>query len=699
MCSDTVNFTFELHQKVAPAITAATNILCPYDSVMMSVPDIYFAYEWISPSGDDIGTAHFIYGSELGSYYCHVIDTEGCNLTSLPFTLNEYSTPFLTVSPQNILCAGQSATIQVNCSSIASISWINPIGLTVPGITTDTAGIFICSVSGCGTTATDTIEIFDRSFSVSLLANDTTLCGGDTLLIQASDYTYDYTWNNGSAGPELPVSQSGSYSATATNEYGCTASTQTVNISVVQGSEIPSVDNIEICSGSPATFTDTANTIVSWYDIDSTLITQGTVFSAGSFASDTSFLVSHQGGSCPATFAEIMVTVIDSLPQIIVPEDIFICPDGETEITASPDSLDFSWSVYGTTISGPEITLEGPEADTSQPIILTAWNSCFSETYAVAVHFPVFDTIAFGPDSLRFCLDQTIVLEAEHTVSSLTWQSVFGSYNGQQYTYPDVSGGNWIYLTGTDSNNCAVVPDSVFVESITMNYNLQASQTAYCPGSLFQIDLSTSADSLTWIHNNVPLHFTDSVFTLDNASSGSWYLFQFDTNGCQFRDTAVFIVAATPVFQVPEDSMICLSDLGNLSLPYQSENWTWIIGNPFTDTTYFGSQLVVVTTISDTGCVFADTLIAVNCSDSPPNVFTPNGDGANDFFEIDDALMNPQNELIILNRWGNVVFRESGYKNTFNGAGMPDGTYFYIYHQDKTQPGAPKFNGFFEIFR
>ena len=61
-----------------------------------------------------------------------------------------------------------------------------------------------------------------------------------------------------------------------------------------------------------------------------------------------------------------------------------------------------------------------------------------------------------------------------------------------------------------------------------------------------------------------------------------------------------------------------------------------------------------------------------------PNGFTPNGDGKNDVFEIRGLNQYYENELTIVNRWGNEVYRQRGYQNTWNGHGLNEGTYFYL---------------------
>ena len=61
-----------------------------------------------------------------------------------------------------------------------------------------------------------------------------------------------------------------------------------------------------------------------------------------------------------------------------------------------------------------------------------------------------------------------------------------------------------------------------------------------------------------------------------------------------------------------------------------------------------------------------------------PNVFTPNFDGKNDYFEIQGLENYPENEIVILNRWGSHVFEQKHYDGKWTGEGLNEGTYFYI---------------------
>ena len=71
-----------------------------------------------------------------------------------------------------------------------------------------------------------------------------------------------------------------------------------------------------------------------------------------------------------------------------------------------------------------------------------------------------------------------------------------------------------------------------------------------------------------------------------------------------------------------------------------------------------------------------DMLPVIESKVSIPNVVTPNGDGKNDFFELDISLES--STLQITNRWGMEVYNEQHYLNQWNAQDISPGTYFYI---------------------
>lgn len=60
-----------------------------------------------------------------------------------------------------------------------------------------------------------------------------------------------------------------------------------------------------------------------------------------------------------------------------------------------------------------------------------------------------------------------------------------------------------------------------------------------------------------------------------------------------------------------------------------------------------------------------------------PNVFTPNGDGINDFFVILGSEQCTKRQLTVRDRNGKTVYHANLYENNWDGGDCPDGTYFY----------------------
>lgn len=64
------------------------------------------------------------------------------------------------------------------------------------------------------------------------------------------------------------------------------------------------------------------------------------------------------------------------------------------------------------------------------------------------------------------------------------------------------------------------------------------------------------------------------------------------------------------------------------------------------------------------------------------NLITPNSDGKNDYLHIENIEKYENNEVIILNRWGQEIFRQENYDNRWDtsigGNPLPTGTYTCI---------------------
>jgi len=187
--------------------------------------------------------------------------------------------------------------------------------------------------------------------------------------------------------------------------------------------------------------------------------------------------------------------------------------------------------------------------------------------------------------------------------------------------------------------------------------------------------------------------------TFPNLGAGDYSVYYIDSLGCKSEDTIVTIEAYNNTvadFSVnPTTGSVPLE----VEINNQSQNATdfeWLINGVSSGTS--------PTTFFDTSGVYEIGLVAweidASCADTTwktvlvfdslmaqlPNVFTPNNDGTNDFFNV-KVNLPVSYKLSILNRWGNVVFENEGglaegthklWDGTAeNGDFVTDGTYFY----------------------
>jgi gliding motility-associated-like protein len=121
-----------------------------------------------------------------------------------------------------------------------------------------------------------------------------------------------------------------------------------------------------------------------------------------------------------------------------------------------------------------------------------------------------------------------------------------------------------------------------------------------------------------------------------------------------------------------------LNSDGTINYTINTEEWCGI------DTVYY--TLCDQYNACDTGFV----LVQVECYlfVIVPEAFSPNGDGANEIFEIIGIEDYPNNRLSVFNRYGHKVYEKRGYDNSWEGRSespvtlgnglLPKGTYFYV---------------------
>ena len=162
---------------------------------------------------------------------------------------------------------------------------------------------------------------------------------------------------------------------------------------------------------------------------------------------------------------------------------------------------------------------------------------------------------------------------------------------------------------------------------------------------------------------------------------------------------------------------------GTAAITADGDSITYIPTVGFVGIDSFQYELCVTNvTTGETICDTATVFITITENEEPlecdvvfANAFSPNGDGTNELWLIENAdnlsecynNQEIQPELMIFNRWGDKVYHSKGYTNTNawngkfnnNGDDLPDGTYFYIFRISENDTKEELKQGYIELRR
>ena len=131
-----------------------------------------------------------------------------------------------------------------------------------------------------------------------------------------------------------------------------------------------------------------------------------------------------------------------------------------------------------------------------------------------------------------------------------------------------------------------------------------------------------------------------------------------------------------------------------------TSNYSWTINGlqvgtdeEFNATAYLSSSnqelpiLVTLTITTSEGCSNVDTYQITSAFCDIQKGISPNGDGNNEFFDLEDLNVS---KLNIYNRYGTVVYSRANYSNEWvgqsdKGEQLPDGTYYYVIEFNNNQ--------------
>lgn len=195
--------------------------------------------------------------------------------------------------------------------------------------------------------------------------------------------------------------------------------------------------------------------------------------------------------------------------------------------------------------------------------------------------------------------------------------------------------------------------------------------------------ISSATNSITLLANSLAAN-TTYYLQIDGAESGS-----LTASECGF---AVLISgdAVEPNINAGEDLSIFPGESIQLSgissgvfswSPVESLSDPSVLNpeaSPVNTTTYILSSII-------NGCIFQDDVVVIVQNPlTIPNTITPNEDGFNDTWKIGNISNYPSAQVSVYDRWGQSVFKVTGYtpdkrwNGTNNGLRLPSGTYFYI---------------------
>lgn len=231
------------------------------------------------------------------------------------------------------ICPSQSVLLNAG-AGFASYLWQNGSQLqTITASVADTFYVVVTDAAGC--TATDSVIISLLPPLNVNLGNDTTLCGGQTLLLNAGAGYTNYLWQNASSMQTYLAPDSGLYHVTVTNNLNCTG-TDSIHISYFN-SVPPNIGNdTSICPGQTVLFNAGNNFHNFVWQNNSTQQT----FSSGTVG--TYFVHALTVNNCPvADTAKILS--LNPVPPANVIVDTFLCP-GETILLNAPAGFTYLWS-------------------------------------------------------------------------------------------------------------------------------------------------------------------------------------------------------------------------------------------------------------------------------------------------------------------------------------------------------------------
>lgn len=415
-----------------------------------------------------------------------------------------------------------------------------------------------------------------------------------------------------------------------------------------------------------------------------------------------------------------------------------ICKNGKAVLTATiPNGSNYSWVPSGGTAAGNQYTVTTPNSyytTASFSVFPGSVGSCTALSKPITVNSTTLNLKTFPIPGLTVCQGSNFSIEATGgNVYFLanTSQTIFAGSPTQTVVFPALPTGtpglNIFALAATDGN--CIDTNFIFLNVLktpTIS-GVSVVPPVICDGQASVITVTPSIPlcncSYTWTGTNITATSGNgaiSSLTVEPWATSMYYVaFKGNSDNCIGIDSVeVTVYPSIWLTSTVTPAQLCIGKQATITVS-GADNYLWSSGkstssvvitptsNPYQDT-------VVGTGTS--GCrskIIFDIEVNNVCPDIIPyNIITPNGDGLNDWFIIDNIELYPNNIVKIYNRWGQELSEIPKYHNTFNywsgtvfdgnknddeiNKNLPSGTYFYIIELGDNSPIR---KGFVELIR
>jgi gliding motility-associated-like protein len=676
------------------------SITCSRDkaTIRLISGDPLWRSEWKLPNGDTVIATTF-QSDILGRYFLNVVGVNGCETRDTILLVASREKPAFSLRADTLTCRDTSTLFEISSSDL-NLKYL----ITLPDLRQDSLTSFVTSIPGwyvvearnasdCMTL--DSINIIDRRSKPQLIFTDSIFTCTDpspyqlsVLGVQASDSLF-WVLPNGqtSLDPVIAGPLSGSYKVTWINHYGCISidsieiSYDTSLISVFWRTDSLNCAKRSVEAGFGV---DDLGAIYNWVHQDTLISTSDTLIQLDKAGT---YRISAMGSNGCVLDTFMSVTIDTALPSIQLISDQITCFNPRAKLEAiSRDSTHAISLVWKTPLLGRDsmnpIFVE--DAGLYELLILSNRNACTQvynqrvevDTVAPKFQFSILDSIQCELNPVRLAVVQ------EDTTRSLSFS--WTSPDGLIYWGKD----SMVALVDYNASYRVIVRDLKNGCSADRNQQLTG---LFIPINGMLVDLDRDyCDSTKPLELNIngiqggtkPYYLSfDSLNyrSLENPifiKPGTNRLFLKDSLGCRY-DTSFIVpsvlqtslIAYQDTIVTPGSPVLIRGVLNKDSSALASVSWTPV---DFLDcqsclytTTRPNRDIVYRLTVIDTfGCLLEDAIeIRINKEIIlyPPNAFSPNGDGVNDFFEIDiDPNLVRVSVFKVFDRWGSLVFEWDG---------------------------------------